>query len=386
MLSIENYNKNLFKRQVSYIYDFNVFLIALIEYSAHKIDQIIILIQLLTFKNVELFFTIKFNTLAKLIWSRGKLSRQIRFVFIFFFTLSVYLSGSVFQKSLTIDKEASQIAYLSTLNGFFLGRIDLATKQGRTVVLSSPVDHEVKPGETLDSIGKFYGISVETIKYANNIVSNAVSSGQVLKIPRVEGTIHQVKSGDTIASLAKRYNVPEQSIVDFNYIDEPYLLSDGQVITIPDAKQQKIERIFVGRENYDTSAYGIIPYAAKGPTGTGKFAWPFSGILTQGFGQFHPGIDIASPTGNITAADKGVVIRAGWWQGGFGNAVQIDHRNGLVTSYAHMSSIVVTVNQEVDKGQQIGVVGSTGRSTGSHLHFSVQENGKYINPLSMLYR
>lgn len=370
---------------ISYTRDITVFFYFLFEYIFHKLDQLFYFLHVLTKKNIQILLGIKFSATAKLIWARGRLSKYIKYTFIFFMTLSVYLTGSVFQNDLTIQPENTQTSYVSTLSGFFIGSVNLATKQGAAALLDSPVEHVVKDGETLQSIGKFYGISIETIKFANNLVSNSVTVGQNLHIPRVEGTLHTVKRGDTLASLAKKYSVSEQSIVDFNYIDKPYVLTEGQILTVPETKQPtgSDEALFVGRQVYDTSAYGIIDPAKSGAEGTGRFAWPFSGVITTNFSSIHPALDIAAPTGDIKATDKGVVIRAGWWEGGFGNAVQVDHRNGYVSTYAHMSVIKVSVGQDVEKGQALGIVGATGHATGPHVHFVIQLNKQYINPLAL---
>ena len=125
---------------------------------------------------------------------------------------------------------------------------------------------------------------------------------------------------------------------------------------------------------------------------TGSFIWPAQGRFTQGYGGNsgfygpggHNGIDIANSVGTpIVAADAGVVTYAGW-KGGFGNAVVIDHGNGFVTEYGHGSSIKVGVGQRVSRGQLIMAMGSTGNSTGSHLHFSIIRNGVYVNPMNFL--
>ena len=102
------------------------------------------------------------------------------------------------------------------------------------------------------------------------------------------------------------------------------------------------------------------------------------------WGSMHRGIDIARPSSrSILAADNGVVVSAGW-SGAYGNRIEIDHNNGYKTLYAHLSSINVSVGQTVSRGSKIGVMGSTGRSTGVHLHFEVTKNGSLVNPLSVL--
>src|SRR5690606_38213753 len=123
--------------------------------------------------------------------------------------------------------------------------------------------------------------------------------------------------------------------------------------------------------------------------GTGSFIWPtYGGYISsyQGmrWGQFHKGIDIARPYNRtIKAADNGVVVFAGW-DGGYGKKISIDHRNGFRTVYAHLATISVRVGQTVQKGQKIGVMGSTGNSTGVHLHFEIYKNGILQNPMKYL--
>jgi murein DD-endopeptidase MepM/ murein hydrolase activator NlpD len=124
------------------------------------------------------------------------------------------------------------------------------------------------------------------------------------------------------------------------------------------------------------------------PASSAGFIWPTSGTLTSGFGwrwgRMHEGIDVAAPTGTpIAAAASGTVIHAGW-MGGYGNLVVIDHGNGLATAYGHQSSIAVASGTYVSQGQTIGYVGSTGHSTGPHLHFEVRVNGSPVDPLGYL--
>ena len=116
--------------------------------------------------------------------------------------------------------------------------------------------------------------------------------------------------------------------------------------------------------------------------------WPVNGTLTSGFGprwgRMHEGIDIAGGSGTpIAAAAAGTVIVAGW-NGGYGNLVVVDHGGGISTAYAHMSSIAVSVGQSVGQGTVVGGMGTTGHSTGVHLHFEVRVNGAAVNPLAYL--
>jgi murein DD-endopeptidase MepM/ murein hydrolase activator NlpD len=361
-----------------------VFGISLVEYVLHKADWVIVFVTDIINKNSQIISNIKFKAVSRLIWSGGKLARRIKYLFILIMSGALFLTGGVFQKSLVEEESVDDSLFLRTNKSVILQSVAAATLESENSLPETPIEHTVVEGETIQSIGKNYGISFESIKYANNLSSNSIKTGQVLIIPPVEGTIHTVKKGDTLEKLSLRYKVPSQTIVDFNYLDAPYTLEDGMKITIPNARLPETPKYFAGNKTYDTSAYGIIPYSGGSVKGTGQFVWPLAGIISQYFSSYHPAIDIANNSGDIIAADKGVIVRAGWWQGGYGNAVQIDHGNGYVSTYAHMSSIAVSQGQEVEKGQKIGVVGSTGRSTGPHTHFTIQKEGKYINPLSVL--
>ncbi len=369
---------------LKFIESLGTFIISFIEYIIHKLDYVLYGIRSLTIKNIEAFINLKFHIVSKMIWSRGRLGMHVRYAFIFIFIFTVFLAGGIFQSKLIDENSTNNNAFLSSSQAILLETATAATLEGKSELLSGPIEHEVKDGETLNSIAKKYGIPPEYIKSANNLVYDRVKIGQTLQIPPVEGTLHTVKNGETIESIAKKYKVPSQSIVDYNYIDAPYTLTKGQVLTIPNAELPKKEKFYVGEPVYSTHAYGILPVTQHEVKGTGQFVWPFHGIISQGYHKYHHAIDIASNSGDIYAADKGLVVRAGWWKGGYGNAVQIDHGNGYVTTYAHMSSMAVSIGDKVERGQKIGVVGSTGRSTGPHVHFTVQKDGRYINPFTVL--
>jgi murein DD-endopeptidase MepM/ murein hydrolase activator NlpD len=121
-------------------------------------------------------------------------------------------------------------------------------------------------------------------------------------------------------------------------------------------------------------------------SGTGGFVWPTSGQISQGYKWYHKAVDIANHVGtSILAADSGRIMVAGWTDNtGYGNRVMIDHGNGYVTLYGHMSRVDVVVGQTVKRGDQVGLMGSTGRSTGPHLHFEIRAAGALQNPQNFL--
>lgn len=241
------------------------------------------------------------------------------------------------------------------------------------------VDYTVKPGDTVSKIAERFGIDSDTIRWENNLTSiNDIKPGQVLSILPVSGVAHKVARGETIYTIAKKYQADAQAIVDYPFNnfadDETFALSAGQTLIVPGGKKQA--EIFIRQT---TPNAGVV-------AATGRFAWPIAGVLTQYYAWYHRGLDIATTYGTpILAADSGRVIVAGWPDNtGYGNRVVIDHGNGFVTLYGHMSIIKVVAGQTVKRGDVIGLEGSTGRSTGPHLHFEIRRGGVAINPMEYL--
>lgn len=263
----------------------------------------------------------------------------------------------------------------------------------RTNVSQKPrseiIDYEVKSGDTLSGIATKFDISTDTIKWANNLDSvHTIKPGQILKILPVSGVSHTVKSGDTLESVAKKYSAEQQPILDFPFNDIPddFKLKVGQVLIIPDGvPPQAPITTPKSRPAPQYLAQGSSSPTFEAPGG-GNFIWPTKGIITQYFSWYHPGIDVADRSGPaIATSDGGTVVVAGWVDNfGFGNRVVVDHGNGYRTTYAHMSNIYVTVGQSVSRGQVIGQMGSTGRSTGTHLHLEIRFKGIAVNPLAIL--
>lgn len=249
---------------------------------------------------------------------------------------------------------------------------------------SETVEYTVKTGDTVSSIAEKFGVSIDTVRWENNLKSiKDIRPGNELKILPVTGVAHKIQHGETIYSVARKYQVDPQVIVNWPYNsfanDETFALAVGQQLIIPDGIMPK-EKPTVPRPYYaQVPAAGTI-------AGTGQFVWPAGGRITQRFVWYHPGIDIANNGApGILAADSGTVVTVGWpspWS--YGNRVVIDHGNGFVTLYAHLSAIYVSSGQGVSRGQAIGRMGSSGRSSGIHLHFEIRLNGGKISPLSYL--
>lgn len=249
----------------------------------------------------------------------------------------------------------------------------------------SIIEYEVRTGDTVSTIAEKFGISVDTIRWQNDLASrDSIKVGQILEILPITGISHRVQKGDTVYSIAKRYDIDAQAIVNYPFNvfsnDETFELAIGQTIMVPEGvKPQQVQWAPVARVRQSTPDAGTV-------VASGNFVWPAQGRLTQYFAWYHKALDIANSSAPpVLAADSGRVVVAGWPDNyGYGNRVVIDHGNGTRTLYAHLSQIYVTVGQTVSRGSAVGQMGSTGRSTGTHLHFEVIQNGVHINPLSVL--
>lgn len=247
------------------------------------------------------------------------------------------------------------------------------------------VDYKVQKGDTISSIAQKFGVSIETILWQNNLTAkSAIKENQTIRILPVTGIAHVVKKGDTVYSIAKRYDVDPQGIVNYPFNsytnDETFQLAIGQTVIVPDGvKPADISVPSIARIRQSTPDAGTV-------TGSGNFVWPSSGTITQRFIWYHQGLDIANRAApDVLASDGGRVLVAGWPDNtGYGNRVIIDHGNGYKTLYAHLQKIYVLPGQGVGRGSAIGKMGSTGRSTGTHLHFEVILNGTRLNPLNVL--
>lgn len=243
--------------------------------------------------------------------------------------------------------------------------------------------YTVAEGDTVSNIAVKFGISEDTIRWQNGLSAKGnIKVGQTLEILPVTGILHKVVKGDTVYSIAKRYSSDAQGIVDFPYNsfsnDETFELAIGQTVVVPDGVMPSMTVTSPAVIRQITPNAGTV-------VAFGNFVWPTAGTITQRFTWYHKGIDVANHDGpNVLAADAGTVSVPAYMPGGFGNYVIVDHGNGYKTLYGHMAQIYVASGQTVTRGAAIGKMGSTGRSTGTHLHFEVFRNGTELNPLEVL--
>jgi len=268
--------------------------------------------------------------------------------------------------------------------GLSLGEVGLVTLESDKPP-SSVQDYMIRDGDTLSGLSVKFGSSADTIKWLNESVDwKKLKPGTVVKIPPVTGVVYKVKPGDTIYSIAKKFEANAQAIVDFPFNtfsnDETFALVAGQTLVIPDGVMPDTPSVAPSARlaNVLTPNAGVV-------SATGSFVWPAAGRITQKYSWYHPAIDIASSEGGpILAADSGTVVTSGWSTVGYGNHIVIDHGNGWKTLYAHLSVLSVSVGQGVSRGNTIGQMGSTGRSTGTHLHFEIIGPSAKVDPLANL--
>lgn len=251
--------------------------------------------------------------------------------------------------------------------------------------------YTVQKGDAVSTIAQRFGLTVNTILWANNLGAySLIRPGDVLTILPESGILHTVKSGDTISKIAKLYDVEEEKILASNQlasvlkIGDQLMVPGGRKITVAAAPKPVAAPT-------NTTGLGIIRDLVKAPdapaavSSDGKMAWPTEGNrITQYFSWRHTGLDIANKTGTpLYAAEAGTVEFAGWGNG-YGYNVLIDHGGGKKTRYAHASKMFVKAGDTVSRGENIAAMGSTGWSTGPHLHFEVIINGAKQNPLNYI--
>jgi murein DD-endopeptidase MepM/ murein hydrolase activator NlpD len=234
--------------------------------------------------------------------------------------------------------------------------------------------YRVKRGDTVSGIALNFSISLGAV-IASNGISNAHSlrEGQVLRIPNMDGLPYTVKERDTLSDISRSIGVPLEAILDANDIQSD-LISAGMTLFIPGARMRN--------EDLKLALGELFVYPLRGARLSSPFGWrndPFTGVR-----RYHAAIDLSAPQGTpIKAAMDGVVSVVGY-DNNLGNFIIISHSGGFQTSYAHLHTSSARKGDQVRQGTQIGTVGSTGYSTGPHLHFAIYKNGRAVNPLDLL--
>jgi murein DD-endopeptidase MepM/ murein hydrolase activator NlpD len=261
-----------------------------------------------------------------------------------------------------------------------------------------PVVYRVSRGDAMLRIAESYGVKTESILFANPQLEDNphnLKPGMELTIPPVDGLYYEWKDGDTFETVAKSFRADPEEIVNFpgNDIDltNP-AVEPGKRVLIPGGSRELRNwaadlRTVSRGANTGTGGGNAANTCGGGPVASG-FGWPANSFVISGngYGPGHLGLDIQADVGDsVYAAGAGIVTMAqGGWNYGYGNVVQIDHGNGYVTVYAHLSVINVGLCATVGQGAVIGAAGNTGNSFGAHLHFEVRLGGSNINPYDIV--
>jgi murein DD-endopeptidase MepM/ murein hydrolase activator NlpD len=296
------------------------------------------------------------------------------------------------------DASVAELARLNGLEGSLL-------RVGQTLRLPGvPSEgnrrHTVQAGETLAGIAARYGVGEAALRVVNPQLSEGgAAPGDVLRIPPPGGKLVRLNGGETLLDVALSHDVSVAEVVRINGLASLADARVGQLLYIPPATDATPPAALGGREQLASQQQQLLAKAAvlltryePRPAG---YRWPLEahGRISSRFGvrnisvggnTFHGGVDIAAPTGTpVLAAQDGVVVRAGWI-GAYGYVVFVDHEGGAQTRYAHLSAMAVTPGARVAQGELLGWVGSTGASTGPHLHFELRFAGRAVDPLGYL--
>lgn len=232
----------------------------------------------------------------------------------------------------------------------------------------------VQEGDTLSQIGQMFGVSVDTIKWANDITDHP-KIGDILVILPVSGVRHTVEKGDTLVTIAKKYNSKASDIAKFNGLSGAEAsLALGTEVIVPNGEIESVTT--PDKTPVKNSGANIVATPVKNlPKHSGYYIRPVvGGVRTQGI-HGNNAVDLAHALGVPIYASAGgsvIVAKTGGWNGGYGNYIVISHSNGSQTLYAHLNSVSVSVGQTVSQGEIIGALGSSGNSTGPHVHFEIR--------------
>ncbi|MCX6753561.1 MAG: M23 family metallopeptidase [Candidatus Nomurabacteria bacterium] len=251
--------------------------------------------------------------------------------------------------------------------------------------------YEVKSGDTISEIAVEFDVSMNTIKWENNLTGSTLKVGQKLNILPVTGVKHIIKKGDNLDKIAAKYEADVTDIMVFNDVSKTEGLKVGGILYVPNG----IMKPAVIAEKPSSKKPGSSPSYTPSTVASGYYLRPAGGPTTSPYGSrrggFHYGIDIGVSRGStVLAAATGTVVEAVGYcvegrrscGGRYGNYIMIQHLNGTFTRYAHLSKVSVSVGDTVSQGDQIAKSGNTGRSTGPHLHFQIEKsNGSTIRPV-----
>ena len=303
--------------------------------------------------------------------------------------LDALSENSLSAEGILINQEEEASSFFSESGSYLSGPgVSADANRERTEV----VEHEVKEGDTVGSISIDFDISIDTILSANNLKEDDyIHQGDKLKILPKSGVMHKVKSGQSLSTIAQIYDISVEEIEQENNLTSDRININDELF-IPGANLPS----FIDQSSYSSQKNYIANQSSAGQASVFSnalgFIWPaLYKKINSGFGyrkwgnytEFHKGVDIEGNTGDpAKASQAGKIVFVGW-KSGYGNTIMVSHNNGLTTLYAHLSKYQRTSGY-VEQGEIIGNIGSTGRSTGSHLHFEIRSQGKAVNPLQYI--
>lgn len=346
------------------------------------------------------------------------LMKRVQYLCIAVFVVGSFLPPYVPRAALAQQQDTGLTTqeFLLVEDGF-IKKTSPLTSQGARRAYAKGTIHIVKEGDSLERLSRWYPVSVETIRWANNLEpGESIQPGDELLILPVDGVIHSVSRGQTLSRIAQLYDIDMKTIMEQNELKSEFIMA-GQQLIIPGGepivqKRTQIATVDEQPSTGETAGQPTEPTPAPEPDKPKPqptpaqvveqqtfTATPTAGVLqkpcaascyyTQYFHNGHFAVDMQDKQngqlgGPIFAAEDGTVIRADYgWNGGYGNVIEIDHGNGLVTLYGHNEKLFVQEGDTIQRGQTIAAMGNTGLvygATGIHVHFEVRINGVKKNP------
>ncbi len=353
----------------------------------------------------KVLINLRVDTLQLFYWGRGNvfgLFLQAIGVFIliavaFSFAVGRGVQGTVVGQLIT---EPAQV-YAATTGDTIVEIGSLITNMPKEIKRSETIEYVVTyddtlGGKTLENIASDFEVTADSIRWANNYTTKTPQPkpGTRIKIPPLSGSLYMVLQGDTIDSLSARFKIDKGTLVETNFLLPPYKLKSGQTIfLINTAPVVTVKKTTTKRSQL---IYGGTGGSFTPPIGTRFLGWPVpsSGRWSRCYSSYHNGIDIMPASGGnppVVAAAAGRVVTAGYkcdgYACGYAWRIEIDHGNGFKTLYGHLNGGTgkgiargIGIGSVVEKGQEIGYMGSSGWSTGTHLHFTLFYKGVSVNP------
>lgn len=273
----------------------------------------------------------------------------------------------------TVTSDANSIANSSGIFYDYLMEDDSLDSDG--IIGMKYDEYTIENGDNLTVISKKIGVNLDTLVSVNRISNaNKLRPGQKIKIPNRNGLLYAVQKGESLEEITEKYEIDLNKVLSFNKIYDKDNINAGDEIFLPGAKYTLEERI-----DKFGQMFSLPTKVTRISSVFGYRVHPITKVRTK-----HMGVDIQGSLNTpIYAARKGKVIFAGY-SGGYGNLVIVRHDKGYTTYYGHLNKITTRVGANVGQGTMIGRMGSTGNSTGSHLHFEVRRNGVALNPVDFI--